>query len=355
VRKSLATSNAAIPAASTLSPRRAFLPSSPARLLFFLLLAGTLGKAEPASASASGADSEPERLVRFGLSESLVVDVNESDAQAAMVAYFKAIGDRYTTRIQTRILRGDAALSEAIRRDDVDIYGLTAQEFIAHEKEGLVGPYLFSSAHGEASEEYVLLVREDGLIKQVEDLRGKSLIISSDVRAAMAPFWFEVLFRQHGFSAPKEDLARLTYASKPTQVLLPVFFGKADACILTRNAFQVMGELNPQVAKQLKILAVSKKIVSGLSCFRRNAPEELTRLIADKATMSEKDPAFQQVMALFRTGVIVEQGGAVLQDTRALLATYSELTKPALAQETPQPKTAERKPATPQRRSPKTP
>jgi ABC-type phosphate/phosphonate transport system substrate-binding protein len=265
-------------------------------------------------------------VLRFGLSRAMFKEVNENDAAAAVSVYMKALGDEFGINLVPLILEGPAGIADALRRSDVDLLALNADEFLALEQEGLEGPLLVSAVSQHIAEEYVLLVPEDGVVKKVEDLRGRDLIVSTEAQASLARIWLEVLCRQHGLDSPAA-LGKVTTALKPTQVVLPVFFGKSDACIATRGAWELMGELNPQVKRRLRPIAVSPPVVGVLTCFRRGVSPALKQKIVRAIAASHAKPAFQQLMALFKVGKqLVEPPPSVLEGTRELMASYQRLT-----------------------------
>jgi phosphonate transport system substrate-binding protein len=202
---------------------------------------------------------------------------------------------------------------------------LTSEEFLELENQGLEGPLLLSIVNQTFTEEYVLLVRDDSPIRKIEDLPGHSLIISSDLRAALAPLWLEVLCREHGLGPANTAFAKITSASKITQVILPVFFGKADVCIATRNGWEVMGELNPQVKKMLRAIAVSPAVMPGFSCFRRGVSETVKQRLIKAEEDSGDKLSFKQVMALFKTDQVGCQPVSALESTRQLVTKYHRL------------------------------
>lgn len=274
-------------------------------------------------------DTKPAYTVHYGLSRAMFRDVNENDARAAIVAYSKKLGDEYGIEATPFILDGHDEIVRALETKAVDMVGLNAEEFLELEREELEGPFLFSKPSHGIFEEYVLVAREDGPVRSVEDLRGRSLIVSNTLQGHLAPMWLEVLFRDHGLDSPQTTLERLAAASKPAQVVLPVFFKKADAAVLTSSTWKVMGELNPQVSEQLRVIATSPPVVVGLSCFRKGASPALKQRILEVAAKSKSEPSFQQVMALFRGGEVIEASLSLLDSTRALMARYRQVTSEA--------------------------
>jgi len=305
-------------------------------LLFVFMCVSSVGAAPTdgnpvASAPAGGA--EPARrnadkpVVNLAFSYALFENVNISDAQAAVKVYAQSIGDEsgFATAGVTTVLEGTNAIAEALRLKQVDLVSLTTEQFLAVEDSGLVGPLLMSSVKEQLTEQYVLLTRQESPIRTVEDLRGRRLIISSDIRASLARIWLEVLCREHGLGPADTALARILPVGKVSLVVLPVFFGQADACVVTRNGFDVMGELNPQVQKQLRVVAQSQPVVPSVSGFRRDFPEAFKQRILAAAVNSCKKRSFEQVMALFKTDRLVVQPVSVLASARELLATYHRL------------------------------
>lgn len=266
-------------------------------------------------------------LVHFAFSKSLFADVNENDAKAAVKVYSRILASEngVSTGDGAVVLDGTNAIADALRHQQIDLLSLTTMEFLALEHLGLEGPLLVTTIRQSASEEFVLLVRESDTLRRVEDLQGRSLIVLTDVRASLARIWLEVLCREHGLGPEGNALAKITHGAKATLVVLPVFFGKVDACVVTRHGWELMGELNPQVKRQLRVLAVSPPVIPVLTCFPRGASDRLKQRILEAAESSVDKPSFKQLMALFKTERLVRQPLSVLASTRELVATHHRL------------------------------
>jgi phosphonate transport system substrate-binding protein len=293
-----------------------------------ICLAVTLWAAPVSCGRADGADpAAPAVEVHFAFSKVMFGDVNENDALAAIRVYTQSIADQNGIYVNNRpaLLDGTNAILQEVEHKRSDIFVLTAEEFFTLENLGLEGPYLIAENHGSSSEEFLLLTRTDGAVRRVEDLQGCKLNVSSDFRSGLSRMWLAVLCREHGLGPPEQALGRITAAAKPAQVILPVFFGQADACIATRTGWAVMGELNPQLAQQLRVIAVSPPVVPTVTCFRAGFTAAFRQQCATAMLMSATKPAFKQILVMFKTDELACQPAAVLESTRALVADYHRL------------------------------
>ena len=291
------------------------------------LLVALVVAASPLRGFAENPDLAAARTeVHFAFSKSMFIAVNENDAKAAVKVYAQSIGNQNGIFVNNaEILGGINALAKVLENQQADLIVLTAEEFFTLEHLGLEGPVLMSKVNGSFTENYLLLSREDGPLRQVEDLKGHSLIVASDPRASLAALWLEVLCREHGLGPAHLALGKFTSAEKTTQVVLPVFFGKADACIVTRNGWEIMCELNPQLKKQLRVVAVSPSVVPALTCFRHGFTEAFKQQIFKAVDLSATKPSYPQLMTLFKCDGLGHGPLATLDGTRALFATYQQL------------------------------
>jgi len=311
----------------------AFLSTSrrlPARTTYWCFALTTLLLLAAATFRGMAEDADgtqPRTEVRFAFSKAMFVDVNENDAKAAIKVYTMNIGDQNGVYVdkQPELPDGTNAIARLLELKQADMFILTAEEFFALENQGLEGPLLLSTVRESFTEEYLLLSRAESAIGKVEELKGRSLIIANDTRSVLATSWLERLCREHGLGSAAGALGKISSNAKTTQVVLPVFFGKADACIVTHAGWEVMCELNPQLKKQLRVVAVSAPLVPMLTCFRHGFTESFKQKVIKAVELSSVRPEFKQMMALFKTDGLVTQPISVLAGTRAFMADYRQL------------------------------
>jgi len=100
---------------------------------------------------------------------------------------------------------------------------------------------------------------------------------------------------------------------------------KGDACVITRQGFALMGELNPQVTKQLRVLATSPQLVPHMTCFRAGFDPSLKEQIFATLTEANTSTAGKQLMTIFQCDRVEERPLSRLESTRELVAACARL------------------------------
>lgn len=271
------------------------------------------------------------RPIRFAFSKVLFLGVNENDARAAIKIYAESIAADAGLRVAgtPTLLTGVDAMAAALGRGEFDLISLSTPEYDALEARGLGGPIMLTRVGKSHAEELVLLTHQRNERRQIADLSGASLLIQEDTRTTLAQTWLDLVCHGAQMPPPDRTFGKVTRTAKPIHAILPVFFGKSDACLVTRSAWETMGELNPQVKTQLRVLAASPPIVPILTCFRRDCPEDLKERVIAVAVSSDSKLAFQQIMALFKTESLMRESVSALDGTRELIRAHRRLGDPA--------------------------
>jgi ABC-type phosphate/phosphonate transport system substrate-binding protein len=292
-------------------------------LLVTILLAQCFGAAV---ASDVRAKETNQTRFRFGFSSATFTDVNENDAKAGMKVWGQMLFKERGLPVDPEpiILKDPEAIAEALRSQSIDAITLNTDEYWKLDKELRAGPFIGGVNDGRITEEYVLLVHQDSKIERVEDLRGRSLNVFQNSRMCLAPVWLDTVLLQAGFP-PAVEFCRVTPINKLAKVVLPVFFRQADACLVTRHAFKIMSELNPQVSQRLKVLAMSPELVPTGFCFRRDYTDPLKETIVAELARIKDSPAGAQVLTLFQSGSLEARPLSCLETAFELLDTHQRL------------------------------
>jgi len=291
-------------------------------LIAAVAAAGATGATAPA-APAAGA----ERPFKMAVTAAMFTEVNESEARAAMKVWIMTVAKEHGIPVDPELIvysGADAAL-RAAETDRVDAYGVTLEEFSvlrAH----IAFDRMAVAAHADNYQEnYVVLVRQDSGWTELADLRGRELLVLQNPRMSLASIWLDTVLLEKGLGRTSTFFGRIEEQNKPSRVALPVFFRKAAACLMTLKSFAAMQELNPQLGKQLRVLARSPDLVSSVFVFRADfRPSYRERLFQEMHRLSES-PAGEQILTLLQSQRIDEQPLSGLDSSLALLAKHRQL------------------------------
>jgi phosphonate transport system substrate-binding protein len=263
-----------------------------------------------------------EASIRFGLSESLVYGVNINDARATMVVWIKRISDDIKLDIDfdPRVFDTTEQLQKKIRAGAVDAVVMSVLEYRP------VAQFLDTTQlvteTGGADLRYVLLVPVQGGPQHFKELQGKRLTLLDGRIANLVPYWLRTLT---GTEPPERFFASITPGLKASQVILPVFFGKADACITTSRSFQTMSEMNPQVGKRLRVLETSPELVGTFYIFRKGFQGARRERVTAQLLNLKNSPSGRQMMTLFQFSDLRVRDFSCLNETLRMIEAAERL------------------------------
>jgi len=274
-------------------------------------------------AAAGGEPSLRDAGLRIGVSASITGEMNASDAGVALRAWAEEVARQTGLRFEPELCTYEQLLLK-IRNHQVDAFSVNIIEFArvaAYASRELV----VDESQLPDGEDYVLLVHQASGIQKLADLHGRSLLLYKNTRTCLDTIWLDTLLASAHLGAADSFLGRLERSPKLSRVVLPVFFRQADACVVARQGFNTMCELNPQLARQLRPLAVSPKLLTTFMAFHRDCPLETRRRFLAAVSDLHNTVAGRQVLTLFGGTHLVEADTSVLRTSLELLHSYERL------------------------------
>jgi phosphonate transport system substrate-binding protein len=270
----------------------------------------------PEAPAAADADAP----VRMAVSESMVVDVNLNDARAAMRLWIERIMTDLNVVIELapQVFDSTEEILRRVRSGQLDAVALNIVEY--RQIADLLDPSeLTVGAGASGPDQYVLLVKRDGEFRQLGNLRGRRLCVLKAPKMCVAPAWLSTLLDKAHLGSSEEFFGSAVTETKVSQVVLPVFFGQADACLTSKRGFETMCELNPQVAKELTVIATSPSMVACFHAFRKNYHNpSLERFIKVHSTLLAS-PSGQQLATLFQFDKLTVRDAGCLASALSVL------------------------------------
>ena len=255
--------------------------------------------------------------------------VNENDASVAYKILTAELGKKlgYDLSVDVTLFDSLPDFAQAIR-DGRATYIITDtwNVLAMHVEDAL--DVEFSAVNGDSAiHRWLLLVRRDAGIKSIADLKGRKVIMLYNNMSSLGPLWLETVLLEQGLGTPGQCFNAYETVSKPTVAVLPVFFGRAQACVVDEAAFKVMSEMNPQLGQTLEPLAQSEPLLGGIVGFSHNGwPTEKARTdMRARLANLETEPAGRQLLTLFKCTRLVPCEPAQLDSVRRLFARHLQL------------------------------
>lgn len=278
--------------------------------------------------------AEPFRLA-FMMSQ--FSGVNEDDARASVKVWIETVARRrgVLADLNAPIYQSLEELLRLVRTRPVHALGMSLREWARIRGEFAFDGFVTGTRKGSPAIEYLLLVRSDSVIRELAQLKSRSLRVFEDARMDLAQIWLDTALLESGQARTADHFGGLVAVRKPSLVVLPVFFGQADACLIPRQVFEVMCELNPQLRKSLRIVASSSPLVPSGLMLRADLSTPQRRAFLEEIAHLHETPAGRQVLALAQADRIEYFPISHMNDSLALLEKHERLCA-ALAAKDPQ-------------------
>jgi len=276
-----------------------------------------------AAAGGEGSAGDPPPSLRVAISDLVAGEMNANDAAAALRAWSDAVARQTGVRFAPELCT-TAQVVQKVRNHQVDALSVNILEF-ARVASYTSRELVLDETQLPDGEEYVLLVHQSSGIQSLADLRGRSLLLYRNTRTCLDKIWLDSLLASERLGTADTLLGRLETRPKLAHVVLPVFFRQADACLVTLRGYHTMCDLNPQLARQLRSLAVSPKLVTTFMAFHKDCPPETKRRFLAAVADLPKTIAGRQVLMLFGGTRLVQADVSVLRASFEVLHAYERL------------------------------
>jgi ABC-type phosphate/phosphonate transport system substrate-binding protein len=275
-----------------------------------------------------GAQSPGARLLRYGFTTRLTYDVNPADARVASLVWARGIAKQVGIwdDVEAEVFPDVFSAADSVNAGKTDVLAMSTLEYLSIEDRLNAEPAMVFLQAGVATDEFLLLARDD--IHSVSDLAGKRIgVFSASGQRELSSVWLDVLLMEAGIRPDSEKMPLMRPITKRSQAAMTVFFKQVDAAVELRPAFETAVELNPQLGRELKVLARSPGLLPGLVCLRNGMPPSVKRRYLEEAVRLHELPQFRQTFLLLRITRLMAWEARYLDSARALVAQRDALRK----------------------------
>jgi ABC-type phosphate/phosphonate transport system substrate-binding protein len=271
------------------------------------------------------AGAEDGSKLRIGFTGSVFQDVSNTDIKAAVSVLIQKVAWQHFGKGESRFYENLSEMAMDLKNRKIEVFATPVEEFMELRKQSPIVPILVSTYDNGTGTDLLLLVRKDSGIRSIRDLRGKTIVMPMrnprclDMHTA----WLETLVMEEGSKGIATFFSSVKETRTAAKAVMPVFFRQADACIVTRQVFDLTAELNPQISRELTIISRKEKLSQGIIAIDRRLSEETREKIRQAFLTLHQTPEGQQLLMLFKVRKLVPFVPDYMKGTEALYAEHS--------------------------------
>ena len=269
------------------------------------------------AASALPAISEPLRL-RTGFPAYAFAGMDANDSETASSFYLKKMSEDLGMVYSSRIYQDRAELFRDMVAGKLDFVLLCSADLLRTGGPETFTPILAPMRGQEIGESFQLLVHRESGIKTLADLRGRTLLSFVGSDSVLEDAWLNRELAAASLPPAKNLFRAIDYPQAVSKTVLPVFFRKADACIISQSLVDVIAQLNPQVRDRLVPLIQSEVLLTCAMCLRSDYPAEGRRKLVESAVTMGNTVQGRQLMTLTKITQVLPYDPAMLKSVTNL-------------------------------------
>ncbi|WP_462324734.1 phosphate/phosphite/phosphonate ABC transporter substrate-binding protein [Desulfoplanes sp.] len=247
--------------------------------------------------------AEP-RTLDFGIPTAFISGaVNPQDAKAGMKLWLEEMtaATPLFDKVTPHYVEDYEDLKEVLDSKAIDLIFLPTPYYIRLKNTYCLEPGAVAIGSNGMDQQYMLIVNKDSGITSIDELAGKPIsIMSEQEHDIVGREWIRILLKNRGLPCQENFFSKITIEPRPSRVIIQLFFNKIEVGLVTKYAFDVMAELNPQIPQHIKMLAVSPSILSHVLCFTSKIDKDMKKTVLDTALRIQELPRGQQIYTLFQ-------------------------------------------------------
>ena len=287
-------------------------------MLFFLINCGCI----PPVSCAGAEDSS---RLRIGFTGSAFQDVSNTDIRAAVSVLIQKVAWQHFGKGESRFYDTLSEMTMDFKNRKIDVLATPVEEYMEMKKHLPLDPLLMTASDNGSEMELLLLVRKNSGIRNFRDLRGRTIVVPPRNPRCLDMYtaWLETMSMEEGSKGINSYFSSAKETRTVSKAVMTLFFRQADACVVTRQVFDLTAELNPQINRELMIISRRGKLSQGIIAVDRRLTEETKERVRQAFLALHQTPDGQQILMLFKVRKLVPFVPGYLKATEALYAEHS--------------------------------
>jgi len=218
-------------------------------------------------------------------------------------------------------------LARSIQLGEAELFPIQGYELLQHQRELKLKPLLLATRNNSWKTQFIMLGCGPR-IQMMDQLKESTVLVHRDGCGNLVDLWLDYAI-QIGTGSLRKNFGHYQTVTTAREAILPVFFGEADACVVSMAAYQSVMAQNPsQIRAKLKVLDKSEELPSQVVACKEMLPVDAQRRVLGKAKNISWDFGDQN-------GGVIPAEEVAFDKLRYLLETRNSPVVPAAAQPVP--------------------
>ena len=175
-------------------------------------------------------------------------------------------------------------LQKTIQLGNIELFPIQGYEMVQHGRDLNLKPLLLATRNGRWKTRFLLLAAPSAEVQTLNDLKERTILVHRDGCGNLVDLWLDAAIAV-GTGVPRKSFARYQTVTQAREAVLPVFFGEADACVVSEAAYQAVCAQNPaQIPQKLSLtLATSGEMPAQVIACKIDLPVDVQRRVLERA------------------------------------------------------------------------
>jgi len=262
--------------------------------------------------------------VNVGFSQATFPDVVMQDVRSALTLWSEEIARNIEgiDSFNTAIYPTPDALVEAMRDGSLDIAIFPTLDYFKVEASLNADLGLLSKSGPGGPQRYFLVVQAGLPAQQLRSLKNLRLCYVKDEQVGLLYLNHALLLQ--GLPEMNRFFASTEPKLRGSQALNTVFFGRAEACLVSEEAYRITVAMNPQIERKVRILLTSPRLLGALAVYRKGYPAYMRQRVETAVNELRRYPRGAQILSLFQATDLRQATEVDLAETRRLYREYRQ-------------------------------
>ncbi|MET0029364.1 MAG: PhnD/SsuA/transferrin family substrate-binding protein [Candidatus Thiodiazotropha sp.] len=263
------------------------------------------------------------QTISIGASVESSFEANEVEVEIIFSFLYNEMLKDLNQPIEVKLYENNSELEQSFRAGDIQAIFIDSTRIL--ELDDIIHPSArYVVQFGDSlKQRFVLLARMNDPREALTDYRNGKL--STCMGHMIGKRYLDVLLLHSGLPVTDEFFQETLTMRNINSTIIDLFFGKVDMALVPEYGLTLAIELNPQIDKQLKVLARSEPLIYQAIGFRNDFPQKSIVAIEDRFITQEPSKRLRRLFDLVKINTYYRLTEEALKETRALNEEYYRL------------------------------